>query len=107
MKKRYTLEQKRWDDPVEHAMPEHSRVPASFNIGNVQIAPAVWLAPRLVVTDTACLRFIRTGPPFIKEPSQFIAAARATDDYEETLPHESGCGPGLTEFTRHDGLSRS
>ena len=32
MKKRYTLEQKRWDDPVDHAMPEHTRVPASFTI---------------------------------------------------------------------------
>ena len=40
MKKRYTLEQKRWDSPAEHAMPEHTRVPASFTIGNVKIAPA-------------------------------------------------------------------
>ena len=38
MKKRYTLEQKKWDSPVEHAMPAQARVPASFNIGNVTIS---------------------------------------------------------------------
>ena len=73
MKKRYTLEQKRWDDPVEHAMPEHSRVPASFNIGNVQIAPATVLAPMAGVTDTVFRRFI-------KNASQFTASAGTTAD---------------------------
>ena len=99
MKKRYTLEQKRWDDPVEHAMPEHSRVPASFNIGNVQIAPATVLAPMAGVTDTVFRRFI-------KNASQFIASARATDVAEETSNQQSGCGLIMTEFTSADGLSR-
>ena len=44
-KKRYTLEQRRWDDPVEHGMPERTRVPASFRIGGVEVAPATVLAP--------------------------------------------------------------
>ena len=99
MKKRYTLEQKRWDDPVEHAMPEHSRVPASFNIGNVQIAPATVLAPMAGVTDTVFRRFI-------KNASQFTASAGITDVTEETSNQQSGCGLIMTEFTSADGLSR-
>ena len=99
MKKRYTLEQKRWDDPVEHAMPEHSRVPASFKIGNVQIAPATVLAPMAGVTDTVFRRFI-------KNASQFTASAGITDVTEETSNQQSGCGLIMTEFTSADGLSR-
>ena len=99
MKKRYTLEQKRWDDPVEHAMPEHTRVPASFTIGNVKIAPATVLAPMAGVTDTVFRRFI-------KNASQFTASAGAADVTEETSNQQSGCGLIMTEFTSADGLSR-
>jgi tRNA-dihydrouridine synthase B len=99
MKKRYTLEQKRWDDPVDHAMPEHTRVPASFTIGNVQIAPATVLAPMAGVTDTVFRRFI-------KNASQFTASARTADVTEETSNQRSGCGLIMTEFTSADGLSR-
>ena len=80
MKKRYTLEQKRWDSPHEHAMPEHTRVPASFTIGNVKIAPATVLAPMAGVTDTVFRRFIR---------------------------NLSGCGLIMTEFTSSHGVSAS
>ncbi len=100
MKKRYTLEQKRWDSPMEHAMPEHSRVPASFSIGNVQIAPATVLAPMAGVTDTVFRRFI-------KNASQFSASATdSTDVNSETSNQQSGCGLIMTEFTSADGLSR-
>jgi tRNA-dihydrouridine synthase B len=100
VKKRYTLEQKRWDDPTEHAMPEHARVPAEFSIGNVRIAPATVLAPMAGVTDTVFRRFI-------KNASQFSAAA--TDDAgveQVTSNQQSGCGLIMTEFTSADGLSR-
>src|SRR5580704_7776609 len=99
MKKRYTLEQKRWDSPAEHAMPEHTRVPANFTIGNVKIAPATVLAPMAGVTDTVFRRFI-------KNASQFMASAGAADVSQETSNQQSGCGLIMTEFTSADGLSR-
>src|SRR5258707_4328169 len=100
MKKRYTLEQKRWDDPVDHAMPEHPRVPASFTIGNVKIAPATVLAPMAGVTDTVFRRFI-------KNASQFTTAIDGAADVNSvTSNQQSGCGLIMTEFTSADGLSR-
>ncbi len=100
MKKRYTLEQKRWDDPAEHTMPEHSRVPASFSIGNVQIAPATVLAPMAGVTDTVFRRFI-------KNASQFSSTTGGAADVDSTTSNQqSGCGLIMTEFTSADGLSR-
>jgi len=99
MKKRYTLEQKHWDDPVDHTMPEHARVPASFTVGGVKIAPATVLAPMAGVTDTVFRRFI-------KNASQFSGEASTTDVAEETSNQQSGCGLIMTEFTSADGLSR-
>ena len=100
VKKRYTLEQKHWDDPAEHAMPEHARVPAEFSIGNVRIAPATVLAPMAGVTDTVFRRFI-------KNASQFSATADDAGDVgQETSNQQSGCGLIMTEFTSADGLSR-
>ncbi len=100
MKKRYTLEQKKWDSPAEHAMPEHSRVPASLTIGNVHIAPATVLAPMAGVTDTVFRRFIKNASLFTPD-----ADASATVD-ETTTNQQSGCGLIMTEFTSADGLSR-
>ncbi|HZY61488.1 MAG TPA: tRNA-dihydrouridine synthase [Edaphobacter sp.] len=99
MKKRYTLEQKRWDSPVEHAMPAEARVPASFSIGNVKIAPATVLAPMAGVTDTVFRRFI-------KNASQFSAHSGSADVEQTTSNQQSGCGLIMTEFTSADGLSR-
>lgn len=99
MKKRYTLEQKKWDAPVEHAMPTHARVPASFRIGGVQIAPATVLAPMAGVTDTVFRRFI-------KNASQFSAGSAGVDVESEQTNQQSGCGLIMTEFTSADGLSR-
>lgn len=99
MKKRYTLDQKRWDDPIEHVMPEQSRVPASFSIGNVKIAPATVLAPMAGVTDTVFRRFI-------KNASQFSSTVASANVAQETTNQQSGCGLIMTEFTSADGLSR-
>jgi tRNA-dihydrouridine synthase B len=118
VKKRYTLEQKRWDSPIEHAMPEHSRVPASFTIGNVTIAPATVLAPMAGVTDTVFRRFIKNASQFTSplekchpersaaESKDLRFAAEATDVEVETTNQQSGCGLIMTEFTSADGLSR-
>jgi nifR3 family TIM-barrel protein len=114
MKKRYTLEQKRWDAPAEHAMPEHTRVPASFTIGSVKIAPATVLAPMAGVTDTVFRRFIKNASLFT--PATDLGAPRlasetwdptAVESIEKTTTNEqSGCGLIMTEFTSADGLSR-
>jgi tRNA-dihydrouridine synthase B len=118
MKKRYTLEQKRWDDPTEHAMPEHTRVPARFAIGNVEIAPATVLAPMAGVTDTVFRRFIKnasqfTTPAEICHPERSEAESKdlhfssaATNVEATTTNQQSGCGLIMTEFTSADGLSR-
>src|SRR5215471_16660963 len=118
MKKRYTLEQKRWDSPIEHAMPAHARVPASFSIGNVTIAPATVLAPMAGVTDTVFRRFIKNASQFTHSNGVVLSEAQraeskdlrfapdATAVEQETTNQQSGCGLIMTEFTSADGLSR-
>jgi nifR3 family TIM-barrel protein len=110
MKKRYTLEQKRWDAPLEHAMPEHTRVPARFAIGAVEIAPATVLAPMAGVTDTVFRRFIKNASLFTT-PNPAGAPALASETWvtnvdTSTSNQQSGCGLIMTEFTSADGLSR-
>ena len=116
MKKRYTLEQKKWDSPAEHAMPEHGRVPASFSIGSVRIAPATVLAPMAGVTDTVFRRFIKNASQFTHQtchPERGAAESKdlrllsdATGIDAATTNQQSGCGLIMTEFTSADGLSR-
>jgi tRNA-dihydrouridine synthase B len=91
---------KHWDNPNEHAMPESTRVPASFTIGNVAVAPATVLAPMAGVTDTVFRRFIRNASVFSAD-----ATFDASVDTEVTN-QQSGCGLIMTEFTSADGLSR-
>lgn len=91
---------KDWDNPLEHDMPEHARVPASFSIGGVPIAPATVLAPMVGVTDTVFRRFIRNASLFSTESSP-----EATVE-QEVSNQQSGCGLLMTEFTSADGLAR-
>ena len=107
MKKRYTLDQNRWDAPVEHAMPERTRVPARFLIGNVEVAPATVLAPMAGVTDTVFRRFIKNASVFSSESEAVLDEVKGTFAVEKTTSNErSGCGLIMTEFTSADGLSR-
>ena len=91
---------KHWDNPLEHAMPECTRVPASVQIGGVTVAPATVLAPMAGVTDTVFRRFIRNASVFS------AAADHATSIESEVTNQQSGCGLIMTEFTSADGLSR-
>ncbi|MGC8548057.1 MAG: tRNA dihydrouridine synthase DusB [Acidobacteriaceae bacterium] len=92
---------KQWDNPTEYAMPEGVRVPASMNIGGVEVAPATVLAPMAGVTDTVFRRFIRNASLFTH------GDAAGTADVDRTVTNrQSGCGLIMTEFTSADGLSR-
>ena len=118
IKKRYTLEQKKWDSPAAHAMPEHSRVPASFTVGHVRIAPATVLAPMSGVTDTVFRRFIKNASRLFDSPNPSPSSFRHSERSEttrfsrepgesDTTNQQSGCGLIMTEFTSADGLSRT
>src|SRR5580692_10455434 len=91
---------KDWDNPLEHSMPEHARVPAELRIGGVAVAPATVLAPMAGVTDTVFRRFIRHASLFSTEAGQ----AGSVDSVISN--QQSGCGLLMTEFTSADGLSR-
>jgi nifR3 family TIM-barrel protein len=92
---------KQWDNPNEYAMPEGVRVPASMNIGGVEVAPATVLAPMAGVTDTVFRRFIRNASLFTH------GDAADSEDVDRTVTNrQSGCGLIMTEFTSADGLSR-
>ena len=127
MSRRKVSMKKDWDNPREHAMPEHARVPASFGIGGVAIAPATVLAPMAGVTDTVFRRFIRNASLFTT-PQVALQQMRVTQVREEDLGssglaevreasqgcsvdaeitnQQSGCGLIMTEFTSADGLAR-
>ena len=90
---------KNWDNPAAYAMPSHTRVPESFAVGGVRIAPATVLAPMAGVTDTIFRRFIRNS-------SLFTPHAAHGDVETAVSNQQSGCGLIMTEFTSADGLTR-
>ena len=93
---------KHWDNPIEHAMPANTRVPASVRIGGVTVAPATVLAPMAGVTDTVFRRFIRNASVFTHSGDMWDSSA-----VEKAITNQqSGCGLIVTEFTSADGLSR-
>ncbi len=102
---------KHWDNPLEHPMPQGARVPASLQIGNVNVAPATVLAPMAGVTDTVFRRFIRNASVFSHTP-EAGAPCRDGETWSraaveaETTNQQSGCGLIMTEFTSADGLAR-
>jgi tRNA-dihydrouridine synthase B len=105
MKKRTV--KKTWDNPAEHSMPENIRVPASFCIGQVTVAPATVLAPMAGVTDTVFRRFIRNASVFTAHSSPESLAAGAERVDAPISNQQSGCGLIMTEFTSADGLART
>jgi tRNA-dihydrouridine synthase B len=101
---------KHWDNPLEHAMPEGTRVPASVQIGNVAVAPATVLAPMAGVTDTVFRRFIRNASVFTHTAMPgaplFEEKWDSTNVETAVTNEQSGCGLIMTEFTSADGLSK-
>ena len=97
---------KNWDNPIEHAMPQGTRVPASVSIGGVQVAPATVLAPMAGVTDTVFRRFIRNASLFSQGAPHLEEMWDGTKVEDTITNQQSGCGLIMTEFTSADGLSR-
>ena len=54
LRRTQTRMRKQWDNPSEYDMPEGVRVPASMNIGGVEVAPATVLAPTSSVAGPRC-----------------------------------------------------
>jgi nifR3 family TIM-barrel protein len=94
---------KAWDNPIDHVMPAGARVPAEVRIGSVAVAPATVLAPMAGVTDTVFRRFIRHASLFTSLPP--VESESASIDASVTNA-QSGCGLIMTEFTSADGLAR-
>jgi tRNA-dihydrouridine synthase B len=127
-----------WETPLATApVPHGAKVPESFQIGNVPIAPATILAPMAGVTDTVFRRFIRNASfvnsarelmeapvsseaqepnGFPQEPGSEAVLASGMQQVPNRLSHppdsqagfgKTSCGLLMTEFTSADGLFRT
>jgi nifR3 family TIM-barrel protein len=102
---------KAWDNPIDHAMPAETRVPAEMCIGPIVVRPATVLAPMAGVTDTVFRRFIRHASLFTTTSESQVSESRPGAPRQfgieaEVTNQQSGCGLLMTEFTSADGLSR-
>ena len=110
---------KNWDNPIDHAMPEHGRVAAGVRVGSVVVRPATVLAPMAGVTDTVFRRFIRHASLFATSTRAVLPSpvpkgegpGAPSPELEATVESDvtnaqSGCGLLMTEFTSADGLAR-
>ena len=86
MKKRYTLEQKHWDSPAIYAMPEHTRVPASFTVGNVRIAPATVLAPMAASQTPSSAASSRTPASSLPPPKRVPHVSTLRRGFQTSKP---------------------
>ena len=75
-----------WETPLTIAdapLNEGAKVPESFQIGNVPIAPATILAPMAGVTDTVFRRFIRNAS-FVHSAKEAMEAPSAVSDVSDS-----------------------
>ena len=109
-----------WETPLtitDSPLNKDAKVPESFQIGNVPIAPATILSPMAGVTDTVFRRFIRNAS-FVNSAREIMEAPASNEGQEPNVGNHqtdsqagfgktSGCGLIMTEFTSADGLFRT